>query len=80
LGYKMGVFLCLGQSIHNMNFSDAISIHTNKHLKSFQSIRELLVKNDKIFLLLGEGQHKIKRKAEQEACKMALDVIEFGSG
>ena len=80
LGYKMGVFLCLGQSIHNMNFNDAISIHLNENLKSFQSIRELLTKNEKIFLLLGEGQHKIKRKAEQEACRKALDVIEFGSG
>jgi len=75
LGYKMGVFLCLGQSIHNMNYNDAISIDTNEELKSFQSIQDYLSKNEKIFLRLGEGQHKIKRKAEQDACKKALDVI-----
>jgi dsRNA-specific ribonuclease len=29
----------------------------------------------KIFLFLGEGQHKIKRKAEQIACNEALQSL-----
>jgi hypothetical protein len=29
-----------------------------------------------VFLFLGQGLHKIKRKAEQEACLVALGVIE----
>ena len=31
--------------------------------------------NGKLFLFMGEGQHKIKRKAEQIACNEALTYI-----
>ncbi len=73
-GYRMGVFLCLGQQIHNLTPKDAIHIET---LKTFQEIQTYLNEHDgKVFLFLGEGLHKIKRKAEQEACMIALGVIE----
>jgi dsRNA-specific ribonuclease len=73
-GYKMGVYLCVGQRIFNMSPSDAIHI---KNLKTFTSITEYINKNNgKIFLFLGEGQHKIKRKAEQMACNEALGNID----
>jgi hypothetical protein len=29
----------------------------------------------RVFIFLGEGQHKIKKKAEQMACEMALTSI-----
>ena len=70
LGYKMGVYLCLGQQIYNVNIAEAININV---LNSFKAVQEYLLHNDgKIFLFLGEGQHKIKRKAEQIACNEAL--------
>lgn len=72
-GYRMGVFLCLGQQVHNLNPADAIHIET---LKTFQEIQTHLTTHGKVFLFLGEGLHKIKRKAEQEACLVALGVIE----
>jgi dsRNA-specific ribonuclease len=73
-GYRMGVYLCLGQPIHNVHVSDAIHIAS---MKTFQKIQEYLGKNEgKIFLFLGEGTHKIKRKAEQEACFLALKALE----
>jgi dsRNA-specific ribonuclease len=31
--------------------------------------------NGKIFLFLGEGKHKIKKKAEQIACDEAIKVL-----
>ena len=68
-GYKMGVYLCLGQQIYNLKHND--SIHINK-LGNFQAIHQYMEKNDKVFLFLGEGLHKIKRKAEQIACQEAL--------
>ena len=72
-GYRMGVFLCLGQQVHNLTPSDAIHIES---LKTFQEIQTHLNDHDgKVFLFLGEGLHKIKRKAEQEACLVALEVI-----
>jgi len=72
-GYRMGVFLCLGQQVHNLVPSDAIHIET---LKTFQEIQTHITTHGKVFLFLGEGLHKIKRKAEQEACLVALGVIE----
>ena len=71
-GYKMCVYLCLGQQIHNLSFNEAI--HINK-LRTFKAVHEHVSNYGKIFLFLGEGQHKIKRKAEQIACEEALQKI-----
>jgi dsRNA-specific ribonuclease len=74
LGYKMGVFLCLGQPIYNLTPADAVHINT---LNNFKSVQEYLSQNNgKIFLFLGEGQHKIKRKAEQIACNETLRFLD----
>ena len=73
LGYKMGVYLCLGQQIYNMNMSYAVHI---KEFKTFKAVQDYLLENDgKAFIFLGEGQHKIKRKAEQIACNEAIQFI-----
>jgi dsRNA-specific ribonuclease len=69
-GYRMGVYLCLGQQIYNLKHSDSINIG---QVKTFKGIHDYLLENGKIFLFMGEGQHKIKRKAEQIACDMALN-------
>ena len=72
-GYKMGVYLCVGQPIYNMHYSEAVHI---QDLKNFVGINEYINANGgKIFLFLGQGQHKIKRKAEQLACNEALGNI-----
>ena len=73
-GYKMGVYLCLGQPIYNLVHQD--SVHMNE-IKTFKSVHEYLQRHGKIFLFMGEGQHKIKRKAEQIACYEAIKLIEF---
>ena len=72
-GYKMGVYLCLGQQIYNLKPID--SIHINK-FGNFQAIQQYMEKNEKVFLFLGEGMHKIKRKAEQIACQEALTFLQ----
>jgi dsRNA-specific ribonuclease len=76
-GYKMGVYLCLGQHIYNMDISQAIHINTFTGLQnSFKAVQDYVSEhNGKIFLFLGEGQHKIKRKAEQIACNEALKFL-----
>lgn len=72
-GYTMGVYLCLGQPIHSVNISDAIHINT---LNNFKGVQDYIAENNgKIFLFLGEGKHKIKRKAEQIACNEALKIL-----
>ena len=68
-GYHMGVFLCLGQSVHNLKYSN--SIHINK-FNNYEQIHQYMCENNKIFVFLGEGIHKIKKKAEQVACENAI--------
>jgi dsRNA-specific ribonuclease len=77
LGYKMGVYLCLGQAIHNVSHGDAVDI---SFFKTFKSIQEYVTENGKAFIFMGEGQHKIKRKAEQIACNEAITFITANNG
>jgi dsRNA-specific ribonuclease len=69
IGYHMGVYLCLGQPLHTVKPGHAISI--NK-FTSHNDIHNLMSKNNKVFVFLGEGKHKIKKKAEQMACEDAI--------
>ena len=76
-GYKMGVYLCLGQPIHSVNIEKAVHINT---LNSFKAVQDYIAENNgKIFLFLGKGQHKIKRKAEQIACNEALIFLNINN-
>ena len=73
LGYKMGVYLCLGQHIYHLTHSDAIDI---RFFKNFKSVHDYVSENAKVLIYMGEGQHKIKRKAEQVACNEAIKSID----
>jgi len=73
-GYKMGVYLCLGQQIYNLTHQNSVDI---REIKTFKNIHEYMNAHGKIFLFMGEGQHKIKRKAEQIACYEAIKSIEL---
>lgn len=71
-GYHMGVYLCLGQPVH------AVSPVNSKPIsmfRSFNEIHEYMSLHGKIFVFLGEGIHKIKKKAEQIACDTAIQNI-----
>jgi dsRNA-specific ribonuclease len=71
-GYNMGVFLCMGQSIHTVQLQTSLSL---TDFKSFQEIHNYMSKNNKLLLFLGKGFHKIKKKAEQIACEEAVQNI-----
>ena len=68
-GYHMGVYLCLGQAVHSLSHEDAIPYHK---FGNQQEIHQYMSENGRVFVFLGEGQHKIKKKAEQIACEMAI--------
>ena len=74
IGYHMGVYLCLGQSIHNMNHGHSIPI---SHFSSFQDVHEYMSIHGRILVVLGEGKHKIKKKAEQMACENAVRELQM---
>ena len=69
-GYHMGVYLCLGQKHHDLNHVDA---NLYEDFGSLENIKAYYDMHGKIFIFFGESKHKIKKKAEQSACKMALD-------
>lgn len=68
-GYHMGVFLCLGQPIHSVNVDHAIQI---TKFNGYNDIHQHMSQYNKIFVFLGGGIHKIKKKAEQFACEDAI--------
>ena len=74
LGYKMGVYLCLGQQIHTLTHNNSVHI---SFFKNFKSIQDFVTEKGKAFIFMGEGQHKIKRKAEQIACNEALTFLKI---
>lgn len=71
-GYKMGVFLCLGQEIHAVKYTDSLPV---TEFNSFQEIHNYMSVHNKILVFLGEGTHKLKKRAEQQACQIAIANI-----
>ena len=71
-GYEMGVYLCLGKQLHQVNIKEAkpFSLYG-----SFANIQSSLILEGHVFVFLGSGLHKIKKKAEQIACEVAIKQI-----
>ena len=72
VGYEMGVYICLGQSIHDTKISNA---HNWNKFNTFENIKEKLQTSPKLLIFLTSSKHKIKKKAEQEACDKAIKLI-----
>ena len=72
-GYEVHVVLCVGKPIHSMKPTDIIPFET---YGSFQKIQEKLLEQSYIFVLLGKGIHKIKKKAEQIASELSITKID----
>ena len=68
----MGVYICIGKPIHTFVPSDAKPFEM---FGSFAGIQNYLLENDYVFIFLANGQHKIKKKAEQIACEKAIGLI-----
>ena len=74
IGYTMGVYICLGQQIHEVRIEDAISFRT---LGTFEKVHEIADNNEgKAFIFLSKSVHKIKKKAEQDACAKSIELID----
>ena len=71
-GYTMGVFLCLGEAPHKLHHKNSKPF---SYYNSFANIHEQYAEEQFIFVFLGKGTHKIKKKAEQEACMKALNIL-----
>jgi dsRNA-specific ribonuclease len=71
-GYHMGVYLCLGQDAYGLKHRDATPY---RQLGSFAAIQQHQQMHQRAFIFLGASKHKIKKKAEQKACELALNKI-----
>lgn len=71
-GFHMGVYLCLGQPVFGLTHFDSIPL---SRFSSFSQVHQYMSEYGKLFLFLGEGQHKIKKKAEQIACSSAIQQL-----
>ena len=71
-GYHMGVYLCVGQHPHGLDHADSVKF---ADLGSFNAIHEYIKENDKIYVFFADSKHKIKKKAEQSACKDAIGRV-----
>ena len=71
-GYHMGLYLCLNCEPHQVTHKDSINYKT---FGSFENIHKHLEDNEYAFVFFAESKHKIKKKAEQNACQIAIDLI-----
>ena len=72
-GYTMGLFICLGDKIYNMDIKNALNI---KQFNNFNEIDKLYEEKEKILIFINKKTHKIKKKAEQLACDEAINIFE----
>jgi dsRNA-specific ribonuclease len=72
-GYHMGVYLCLGQHVHGLKHCNSVPI---SKFKCYTDIHNYMSKYSRVFVFMGEGTHKIKKKAEQFACDEAIRILE----
>ena len=71
-GYTMGVYVCLGQAIHEVTYEHGVPFES---FGSFSKIQEHILENDSVLVFMASGTHKIKKKAEQIACELALGKL-----
>jgi dsRNA-specific ribonuclease len=71
-GYIMGVYLIVGYQVHEIVQEN---VKTLDDYNGWQGIIDKYKEEDKIVVLLGKGQHKIKKKAEQMACQVVISEI-----
>ena len=72
-GYHMGVYLCLGQEIYEVSPEEAVPF---SEYGSMEIIQQMYDQTGKVFVMMGDGTHKIKKKAEQIACELALGKLD----
>lgn len=81
--YQMGVYLCLGQAAFGLGRSDSVSLWglSESGAAEVGGVEELVSRyldahGGRGFFYMGEGENRVKKEAEQAACKSALEAWE----
>jgi dsRNA-specific ribonuclease len=71
-GYHMGVYLCMGITIHQAELCTAVPFAA---ISTFEKIHSEFSEKKQLLVFLGGATHKIKKKAEQLACALILENL-----
>jgi len=75
-GYEMGLFLCLGQQIHEVAEHPETAVPFQSLSDGFVGVHRICeAGGGKAFIFFAKSSHKIKKKAEQTTCEMAIKLI-----
>lgn len=75
-GYEVGVYLYINMKIQDIKPENALEVPYDNNDCTLEIIDKLLIENDnKGLFILASSKHKIKKKAEQNACEIALKQI-----
>ena len=75
-GYTMGLFLCIGQEIYQTKPSEAVSFTGAEIGGTFEGVHQFAgTRGGKLLVHFTTCSHRIKKKAEQQACELALKLI-----
>jgi dsRNA-specific ribonuclease len=74
IGYTVCVYICIGVPIHTA-METLNPVHISKYNYNMDNIREIITSDTKLLIELGRGTHRVKRKAEQDACEDILRKI-----
>jgi len=75
-GYEMGLYLCLGQPLHEVIGKPSVAIPFGSLSDGFAGVHRICEQNGgKAFIFFARASHKIKKKAEQITCEMAIRQI-----
>ncbi len=80
LGYTMGLFLCIGQEIYQTQpANDAVPFSGHEIGGTFEGVHQLAAaRGGKLLVHFTTCSHRIKKKAEQQACEIALKLMKSG--
>jgi dsRNA-specific ribonuclease len=75
-GYEMGLYLCLGQPLHEVISHPSTAVPFQSLTNGFADVHQICDQNGgKAFIFFARAAHKIKKKAEQMTCEMAIKQI-----
>ena len=71
-GYTMGVYIALGAPVYSFNKNKAIQYNEFGSLDQIESYHET---NGNVLVFMAKGTHKTKKKAEQIACEIGINLL-----
>jgi len=75
-GYEMGLYLCLGQQLHEVVGNPSAAVPFDSFPDGFAGVHRHCEKmGGKAFVFFASASHKIKKKAEQITCEIAIRQI-----